>query len=106
MASKASISIRPGRLWLDRTRWGGQKQSDEGDRRGAVLRGWSGRGLWVKVDSEPAAERIKQRLGFLPQGLGLNLYPELSVEENIDFFARLRLVSERDLTDRKAASWP
>jgi ABC-2 type transport system ATP-binding protein len=56
----------------------------------------------VKVDSEPAAERIKHRLGFLPQGLGLNLYPELSVEENIDFFARLRLVLERDLTDRKA----
>jgi len=56
----------------------------------------------VKVDSEPAAERIKQRLGFLPQGLGLNLYPELSVEENVDFFARLRLVPERDLTDRKA----
>jgi len=56
----------------------------------------------VQVDSEPAAERIKQRLGFLPQGLGLNLYPELSVEENVDFFARLRLVPERDLTDRKA----
>ena len=56
----------------------------------------------IKVDSEPAAEKIKHRLGFLPQGLGLNLYPELSVEENVDFFARLRLVSERDLADRKA----
>jgi drug efflux transport system ATP-binding protein len=56
----------------------------------------------VKVDSEPAAERIKHRVGFLPQGLGLNLYPELSVEENVDFFARLRLVPERDLADRKA----
>ena len=55
----------------------------------------------VKVDSEPAAEKIKHRLGFLPQGLGLNLYPELSVEENVDFFARLRLVPERDLADRK-----
>jgi ABC-2 type transport system ATP-binding protein len=56
----------------------------------------------VKVDSEPAAEQTKHRLGFLPQGLGLNLYPELSVEENVDFFARLRLVPERDLADRKA----
>ncbi len=56
----------------------------------------------VKVDSEPAAERIKHRIGFLPQGLGLNLYPELSVEENVDFFAQLRLVPERDLADRKA----
>ena len=54
------------------------------------------------VDSERAAERIKQKIGFLPQGLGLNLYPDLSVEENIDFFARLRLVPERDLIERKA----
>jgi len=54
------------------------------------------------VNSERAAERVKPRIGFLPQGLGLNLYPELSVEENIDFFARLRLVSEADLRERKA----
>lgn len=54
------------------------------------------------VDSERAAERVKQRLGFLPQGLGLNLYPDLSVEENIDFFARLRLVPEHELAERKA----
>ncbi|OQW32675.1 MAG: ABC transporter [Nitrospira sp. SG-bin1] len=54
------------------------------------------------VDSERAAERVKQRIGFLPQGLGLNLYPDLSVEENIDFFARLRLVPEVDLSERKA----
>lgn len=53
------------------------------------------------VDSERAAEQVKQRLGFLPQGLGLNLYPDLSVEENIDFFARLRLVPDRELAERK-----
>src|SRR5574341_121239 len=53
------------------------------------------------VDSERAAERVKQRIGFLPQGLGLNLYPDLSVEENIDFFARLRLVPDRELAERK-----
>lgn len=53
------------------------------------------------VDSERAAERIKHRVGFMPQGLGLNLYPELSVEENVDFFARLRLVPESDLAIRK-----
>jgi ABC-2 type transport system ATP-binding protein len=56
----------------------------------------------VPVDSERAAEQVKQRIGFLPQGLGLNLYPELSVEENIDFFARLRLVPEAELRERKA----
>ncbi len=58
--------------------------------------------LGTLVDSEQAAERVKPRLGFLPQGLGLNLYPELSVEENIDFFARLRLVPEERLqADKK-----
>ncbi|EWM51489.1 ABC transporter family protein [Bordetella holmesii 70147] len=29
------------------------------------------------------------RLAFMPQGLGRNLYPTLSVYENVDFFARL-----------------
>ncbi|WP_292076811.1 ATP-binding cassette domain-containing protein, partial [Mesorhizobium sp.] len=28
------------------------------------------------------------RIAFLPQGLGKNLYPDLSVRENIDFFGR------------------
>jgi len=56
----------------------------------------------TRVDSEAAAERVKGRLGFMPQGLGLNLYPELSVEENIDFFARLRDVTEDELVVRKA----
>lgn len=55
----------------------------------------------VRLDSEAACERIKDRIGFMPQGLGLNLYPELSVEENIDFFARLRLVPENELLERK-----
>ena len=53
------------------------------------------------LDSESAAERIKLRLGFMPQGLGQNLYPDLSIEENINFFARLRLVKQEDLDERK-----
>ena len=53
------------------------------------------------VDSERSAEQVKSKIGFLPQGLGLNLYPDLSVEENIDFFARLRLVPETELIERK-----
>lgn len=53
------------------------------------------------VKTEKDAEKIKAGIGFMPQGLGLNLYPELSIEENIDFFARLRLVSEKDLETRK-----
>ena len=56
----------------------------------------------VELESERAAERIKGRIGLMPQGLGQNLYPELSVEENVDFFARLRLVPEDELAPRKA----
>ena len=33
--------------------------------------------------------RIGPRIAYMPQGLGGNLYPTLSVRENIDFFARL-----------------
>ncbi|MDP2177552.1 ATP-binding cassette domain-containing protein [Methylicorpusculum sp.] len=55
----------------------------------------------VNIDSEAAAEKVKGRLGFMPQGLGLNLYGDLSVEENIDFFAQLRQVSLQQLSERK-----
>ena len=55
----------------------------------------------VRVDSEAAAEKVKGRIGFMPQGLGLNLYAELSVEENIDFFAQLREVPPGLLAQRK-----
>lgn len=53
------------------------------------------------IDSERAAEQVKQRIGFLPQGLGLNLYPDLSIEENVDFFGRLRGVPAAELAGRK-----
>jgi ABC-type multidrug transport system ATPase subunit len=55
----------------------------------------------IRIDSEKAAERIKDRIGFMPQGLGQNLYPELSVDENIDFFAHSRLVPQKDINERK-----
>jgi len=32
---------------------------------------------------------ICPRIAYMPQGLGKNLYPDLSVKENIEFFARL-----------------
>jgi ribosome-dependent ATPase len=32
---------------------------------------------------------VAARIAYLPQGLGKNLYPTLSIEENIDFFGRL-----------------
>jgi ABC-type multidrug transport system ATPase subunit len=37
-------------------------------------------------------ESVKRHLSFMPQGLGLNLYMDLSVEENIDFFAAIKNV--------------
>jgi ABC-2 type transport system ATP-binding protein len=37
----------------------------------------------------------------MPQGLGLNLYADLSIEENVDFFGRLRLVPAAELLERK-----
>ena len=42
-------------------------------------------------DMRDAAHRraICARIAFMPQGLGRNLYPDLSVHENIAFFARL-----------------
>ncbi|MCW9043061.1 MAG: ribosome-associated ATPase/putative transporter RbbA, partial [Pseudopelagicola sp.] len=42
--------------------------------------------------------RICPRIAYMPQGLGRNLYPTLSVRENVDFFGRLfgESQSERD----------
>ena len=34
-------------------------------------------------------ERVCPRIAYMPQGLGKNLYPTLSVEENLQFFGRL-----------------
>ncbi|MDI4231523.1 ribosome-associated ATPase/putative transporter RbbA [Bradyrhizobium sp. Arg237L] len=43
------------------------------------------------TDISKAAERalICPRIAYMPQGLGKNLYPDLSVKENVEFFARL-----------------
>lgn len=40
--------------------------------------------------SDPAARRaLAPRIAYMPQGLGRNLYPTLSVRENLEFFGRL-----------------
>ncbi|MDY0329758.1 MAG: ribosome-associated ATPase/putative transporter RbbA [Thiomonas sp.] len=33
--------------------------------------------------------RVRERVAYMPQGLGRNLYPTLSIVENLDFFGRL-----------------
>ncbi len=41
-------------------------------------------------------ERVLPRIAYMPQGLGRNLYPNLTVHENIGFFARLFGIAEPD----------
>jgi len=41
------------------------------------------------MTSKPHRDAICPRIAYMPQGLGKNLYPTLSVEENLQFFGRL-----------------
>ncbi|MGC2781496.1 MAG: ribosome-associated ATPase/putative transporter RbbA [Bradyrhizobium sp.] len=45
--------------------------------------------LGADMSSRRARELVCPRIAYMPQGLGKNLYPDLSVRENIAFFARL-----------------
>jgi len=47
-------------------------------------------------------ESIKSSLGFLPQGLGLALAQELSVEENINYFAEINRVDPKKREEKKS----
>ena len=50
-------------------------------------------GTVTALDGDMADERHRRasygRIAYMPQGLGRNLYPTLSVFDNIDFFGRL-----------------
>jgi ribosome-dependent ATPase len=41
------------------------------------------------IDSAAFRKAVSARIAYLPQGLGKNLYPTLSIFENVDFFGRL-----------------
>ena len=45
--------------------------------------------LGADISNTRARGSICPRIAYMPQGLGKNLYPDLSVRENIEFFARL-----------------
>jgi len=45
-------------------------------------------------------DMVAPRIAYMPQGLGRNLYPTLSVVENIDFFGRLYGQSESERRQR------
>ena len=48
--------------------------------------------VWVRggdMSGKRHRDAVCPRIAYMPQGLGKNLYPTLSVEENLQFFARL-----------------
>jgi len=61
---------------------------------------YEGSVLYRGVEMKKKADAIKARLGFMPQGIGQNLYMGLTVEENINFFASLKGVS-REVRDKR-----
>ena len=48
--------------------------------------------------SKAHRSNVCPRIAYMPQGLGRNLYPDLSIRENIEFFGRLfgQSAAERD----------
>ena len=51
----------------------------------------SGRVIVLDGDMTDSAHRaaVCPRIAYMPQGLGKNLYPDLSIRENIEFFGRV-----------------
>ncbi|RUO76504.1 ribosome-associated ATPase/putative transporter RbbA [Pseudidiomarina taiwanensis] len=45
--------------------------------------------LGLDINKRRNRHQLYPRIAYMPQGLGKNLYPTLSVAENLDFFARL-----------------
>ena len=54
--------------------------------------------LGADISDQAHRNAVCPRIAYMPQGLGRNLYPDLSIRENIEFFARLfgQSRSERD----------
>jgi ribosome-dependent ATPase len=75
-----------------------------------VRRMQSGRAqvLGGNIDDKHFRNTVSSRVAYLPQGLGKNLYPTLSIFENADFFGRLfgqsREERERRITDLFAST--
>jgi len=67
-----------------------------------VLR-YEGKATFMNIDLHKEPESVKGHLSFMPQGIGLNLYMDLSVDENIDFFATIKNVApdKKDLLKRR-----
>jgi ABC-type multidrug transport system ATPase subunit len=66
-----------------------------------VLRADAGAATVAGLDVRRDPDGVKARIGYMPQGLGLNLYDSLTVTENIEFFRDLRLVPHAEYQDNR-----
>ncbi|WP_457681780.1 ATP-binding cassette domain-containing protein [Thermovibrio sp.] len=55
----------------------------------------------VNPKREKEFSKVREKLSFMPQGLGQNLYKKLSVEENIELFADIYGVEGKEREERK-----
>lgn len=56
--------------------------------------------LGASIDDRRHRNTLYRRIAFMPQGLGGNLYPDLSIRENIRFFGTLFGLSRADCEQR------
>ena len=66
-----------------------------------VLRADSGTAIVAGADVIRDPESVKHAIGYMPQGLGANLYDTLTVTENIEFFRDLRRVPRAAYRDHR-----
>jgi ABC-2 type transport system ATP-binding protein len=66
-----------------------------------VLRADRGAATVAGIDVLRDPEGVKDRIGYMPQGLGLNLYDTLTAAENIEFFRDLRRVPRAQYQDNR-----
>lgn len=64
-----------------------------------VLRPTSGEGTVMGYDLLKDTERIKQNIGYMSQKF--SLYEDLTVEENLDFYGNIYMMSKETLQERK-----
>ncbi|HEV2281360.1 MAG TPA: ATP-binding cassette domain-containing protein [bacterium] len=53
------------------------------------------------IDVRRDPEAVKRRIGYMPQGLGLSLYDDLTVDEHLRFFAELRGIPEQQFREHR-----
>ena len=53
------------------------------------------------IDVRRDPEAVKRRIGYMPQGLGLNLYDDLTVDEHLRFFAELRGIPAQQFREHR-----